>query len=175
MSANDAVTPMRSAQRDARFLRDVPELAAAEVLPELVAAELVHEVDVVEAVAVDVRDGDAVSVVVVHRLVDSARIVDDVVHERDAALLHAVGELEMVEDIELVDRLALRLRARRERVDTNVGVRRLNLQRLGGERRAEDERRKYVLHAAERHRTPVTSLSFTLADPELVTHTDRLR
>ena len=56
-----------------------------EILPELVAADLVDEVDVVEAVAVDVRDRDAGAVVVVNGLVVLAGVVDDPVHERDAA------------------------------------------------------------------------------------------
>ena len=69
-----------------------------EVLPELVAAELVDEVDVGQAVAVHVRDRDAVAVVVVDRLVVLAGVVDDPVDERDAALRDAVGEVEVVDD-----------------------------------------------------------------------------
>jgi hypothetical protein len=41
---------------DARFLCDVLELAIAQVLPELVASDLVQEVDVVQSVAVDIRN-----------------------------------------------------------------------------------------------------------------------
>ena len=55
--------------------------------PQLIAARLTEEIDVEQTVAVDVRDGDAVSVVVVRRLVGAAGIVHDAVLERDAALL----------------------------------------------------------------------------------------
>ena len=72
--------------RDAGRRRDVLKLAAAGVLPQLVAADLVDEVDVGQAVAVDVRDRDAVAVVVVRRLVGLAGVVDDAVLEGDAAL-----------------------------------------------------------------------------------------
>ena len=96
-------------QPDARRRGDVLELAAAEVLPELVAADLVHEVDVEAAVAIDVGDREPVAVVVVHRLVGLARVVDDAVHERDAALEQAILEPEIVEDLEAAPRAELRL------------------------------------------------------------------
>ena len=62
------------------------KLAAAEVPPQLIAADLADEVDVEQAVAVDVRDRDAVAVVVVRRLVGLAGVVHDAVPEGDAAL-----------------------------------------------------------------------------------------
>ena len=97
MSANDAETPTLSGDRHAGRGRDVLELAAAGILPELVAADLVDEVDVGEAVAIDVRDREAVAVIVVRRLVRLAGVVDDAVLERDAALGQPVRELEVVE------------------------------------------------------------------------------
>ena len=57
----------------ARFRRNVLELAAAQVLPKLVAAGLAYKVDVVQPVAVHVRDGDSVSVIVVRRLIVACR------------------------------------------------------------------------------------------------------
>ena len=72
MSANDAVDADAIGQRDAGLLRDVPELAAAEILPELAAGELVDEIDVFEPVAVHIGHRDAVAVVVVHGLVEPA-------------------------------------------------------------------------------------------------------
>ena len=86
MSANEADDADPAGHRDAGLRGDVLELAAAEVLPELVAADLVDEVDVGQAVAVDVRHRDAVAVIVVDRLVVLPGVVDDVVHEGDAAL-----------------------------------------------------------------------------------------
>ena len=77
--------------------RDVLEPAAAEIPPELVPADLVHEIDVGASVAVDVRHREAVAVVVVHRLVGLAGVVDDAVLEGDAAFGEAVGELKVVE------------------------------------------------------------------------------
>ena len=69
MSANEAETPILPAHADARRRRDVLEPAAAQVPPELVAADLADEVDVRQAVAIDVGDRDAVAMVVVRRLV----------------------------------------------------------------------------------------------------------
>jgi len=83
---------------DAGGLRDVLEPAAAEIPPQLIAADLTREIHVEEAVAVDVRDRDAVPVIVVDGLVRLARVGDDVVLERDAALGEAIGELEIVEN-----------------------------------------------------------------------------
>src|SRR5690349_23243727 len=102
-------------ERDARFGGDVPELAAAEIFPELVSANLVHEIDVFEAVAIDVGDGNAGAVVVVHWLVISPGIVDRVLNERDAALFDGVPELKLIVDLELSDAVALCFRAGRER------------------------------------------------------------
>src|SRR5439155_17293909 len=80
---------------DARLASDVRKAAAAGVLPELVSADLVDEVDVVEAVAVDIGYGDAGAMVVVDRFVVEAGILDDVVHEGDTAVLQPVGELKV--------------------------------------------------------------------------------
>ena len=103
MSANDGGDADPVGEPDARLRRDVPEPAAAEVLPELAAADLVDEIEVDQAVAVDIGRGDAVAVIVVDRLVVQPRIVDDVVDEGDPALLDAIGELEVVGDLELID------------------------------------------------------------------------
>src|SRR4051812_46939217 len=56
-------------QSDTRFRGDVLELSAAQISPQLVAADLIHEVHVVQPVAVNVGDNNAVAVIVVHRLV----------------------------------------------------------------------------------------------------------
>ena len=86
---------------------DVLELAAAQIPPELVAADLADEVDVGQAVAVDVGDRDAVAVIVVRRLVGLAGVVHDPVLERDAALGETVGELKVVERRDASHRLGL--------------------------------------------------------------------
>ena len=75
----------------------------------MVAADLVDEVDVGEAVAIDVGDRQAVAVIVVRRLVRLAGVVDDAVPERDAALGEPVGELEIVERREAGRSLDLRI------------------------------------------------------------------
>ena len=109
-------------QSDARFRRDVLEPSSAEILPQLVAADLIHEVDVVQPVAVDVRHGDTVAVIVVDRFVVLAGVLDDVVLEGDAAVFDPVGELELVEDLELVGRCQLRALPRLKRIGANIGV-----------------------------------------------------
>ncbi len=114
MSANEAETPTLSGDRHAGRRGDVLEPAAAGVLPELVAANLVDEVDVGQAVAVDVRDRHAVAMIVVRRLVRLAGIVDDSVLEGDAALGQAVRELEIVEHGECGHGLDLRVPNRLE-------------------------------------------------------------
>ena len=87
---------------------DVVELAVAQISPELVATQLVHEVDIQASVSIDVGDGDPVAVVVVHQFVRFARVVGDTVHERDAALEHAILEPEIVKDLEAAARAELR-------------------------------------------------------------------
>ena len=72
-------------------------LPAAGVSPELVAADLIDEVDVRQPVSVDVRDRQAVAVIVVRRLVRDGGVVDDPVPERDTALGPPVLEPEVVE------------------------------------------------------------------------------
>jgi hypothetical protein len=95
-------------ERHPRRLGDVAKPSPAQVLPELAPAELVDEVDVLAPVAVDVRGGDPVPVVVVDRLVEPAGVVDDVVLERDAALRLAIRELEITDHTEILPRRFLR-------------------------------------------------------------------
>ena len=109
MSANDALTLILPGTADACGPGDVVELAVAQISPELVATQLVHEVDIQASVSIDVGDGDPVAVVVVHQLVGFARVVGDTVHERDAALEHAILEPEIVKYLEAAARAELRL------------------------------------------------------------------
>ncbi len=155
-------------QRHARFLRDVPEPAVAEVLPELVAADLVDEVDVREAVPIHVGRRDPVAVVVVDGLVGLPRVVHDAVDEGDAAFLHLVGEVEVVEDLELADRGELGLLALGERQDAGVGIREEHALRAAGRRRARrgecDEKRRrgeqqQPAPANDRHQRPLARKS----------------
>ena len=55
-----------------------------------------------EAVAIHVRDGEAIAVVVVDGLVCAGGVIHRPVPEGDAALLDAVDEPEVAEDVELV-------------------------------------------------------------------------
>ena len=116
-------------ERDARLFRDRREPAAAGVLPELVAADLVDEVDVGQAVAVDVGDREARAVVVVHGLVVFAGVLDDAVDEGDAALGQLVGELKVVERADAARALDLLRAPRRERLGAHVRVRRAHFDR----------------------------------------------
>ena len=104
----------------ARRLGDVAKFPVAEILPELVAAELADEVDVGEAVSVDVGDDDSVAMVVVIGLVELPRIVGRLVRERDPALRLLVGELKLIKDSELSDCFLLRRLACREALGPRV-------------------------------------------------------
>ena len=88
---------------------DVLERAPAEVSPELIAADLRHEIDVEQAVTIDVGDGEAVTVIVVRRLVRPSRVVDDPVLEGDAALGQPIDELKVVERRDARDARELRV------------------------------------------------------------------
>ncbi len=111
------------AQPDAGGVGDVLEGAVAEVLVEGGLAELVDEVDVGQAVAVDVGRDDAVAVIVMGGLVGLAGVVDDVVRPGDAALRQPVGELEVVEDLEAGEGRGLGVLARLEGRRADVGRR----------------------------------------------------
>ena len=52
-------------QCDACFLRDVLKLTAAEAFPEFISANLIHKVEVVQAIAVDIRNRDSAAVIIV--------------------------------------------------------------------------------------------------------------
>ena len=131
---------------------DVLELAAAGVLPELIAADLVDEVDVGEAVAVDVGDREAVAVIVVRRLVGLSGVVDDAVLEGDAALGEPVRELEVVKRGDALNGLDLRvpklceprrvLQIVRDEADRGVARRELCGRSRGFVRRAGRKRRR---------------------------------
>src|SRR5262245_31636842 len=95
-------------QRDTGLSRDIHESTTAEILPKLTAAPLIHKIDIGQSVAVHIGCSDAAAVVVVNELVIESRVVDDPVREGDAAGLHAIHELKLVEDPELADGLTLR-------------------------------------------------------------------
>ena len=120
---------MRPASATPASVGDVPEPPAAEVLPELVAAHLIDEVDVVQAVAVDVSDGDPVAVIVVDRLVMLPGVLDDVMDEGDAARRDGVGELKIVERAKTASGGQLSLLAGRERLDALIRIGRADLGR----------------------------------------------
>ena len=87
--------------------RDVLKLPASETFPQLIAAHLIDEVEVNHTVPIDVRYREAVSMVVVRRLVRLSSIVDAPVPERDAALFEPIGELEVMERRDALDALHL--------------------------------------------------------------------
>ena len=118
-------------QSDAGLPGDVLKPPAAGILPELVAADLIHEVDIVQPVAIDVRDGDAGAVIVVHGLVVFARVVDDAMNERDAAGFELVAELKVVGHLRTIHGLALRLLTRRQRVHADIRIGRTELDGRG--------------------------------------------
>ncbi len=82
--------------RDSGLSGDVLKPAAPEILPELIAADLADEVNVEESIPVDVRYRDAVSVVVVSRLVRLSGIVDYPMFECNPAGRESIDELEIV-------------------------------------------------------------------------------
>ncbi len=73
----------------------IHEPTVTQVLPELVGAELRDEIEIGETIAIDVRGAQSASVVVVNELIVLARVVDDPVHERDAASLLPIRVLEV--------------------------------------------------------------------------------
>ena len=93
---------------DAGPLRPVLEPSAAQVPPEPVGAHLGGEVQVGQAVTVDVGDRQSVAMVVVHGLVRPAGVADDSMLERDAAVGDPIDESKIVVHVEAADGLQLR-------------------------------------------------------------------
>jgi len=61
-------------------------------------------------------------VIVVHGFIVTGRIFDGVVDKGNAAFLHLVGKLELVEHFELADRFQLCLFPRCEGINTHVRI-----------------------------------------------------
>src|SRR5262245_28799852 len=87
----------------ARQDRDVFEPAVAEIAPELVGAQLGGEINVREPVAVDIRDGKTVAVIIVDGLVVLPGIVHDVMFKADVTFREAINEPEIVERLAIPD------------------------------------------------------------------------
>ena len=118
-------------QTDAGLGGDVAEFPVSQVLPQLAAAHLAGEIEVHEPVAVHVRRGDAVAMVVVGRLVGPAGVFHDLVDEGDAALFNAIGEFEVDGDLELAGGGALRLLARGQGLRPDVDGRHVDHRAVG--------------------------------------------
>ena len=73
-------------------------MAAARVAPQPVRPGLVDKVEVRAPVAIDIRQGNSIAVVVVIGPVVPPRVIDDAVVEGKAAGGLAVGEAEITED-----------------------------------------------------------------------------
>jgi len=115
-------------QCDSSRLGDVLEPPIAQVSPQLVPAELGREVDVEPAVAIHVRDGDPVSMVVVNGLVVVAPVVHDLVPEPDPALGETVLETKGMEDSGAGESLSLKALSSFQSGYAGVLVRRRDLQ-----------------------------------------------
>ena len=152
MSANEAETltlPATATPADAVMSS---KLAAAEILPELVATDLADEVDVEEAVAVDVGHRDPGPVIVVRRLVGLPGVVHDAVLECDAALGQAIRELEIVEGGEPGRRFDLRGRLLLEPLGgLEIGRDVTDRDFLSGHAEAEDGEHRHSHHNPSSH------------------------
>jgi len=81
---------------------------------------LIHEVNIVEAVAIDVGDRHGAAMVIMPHPHVLSDVVDRVIDERDAAFLELVSEMELVEHVELIHGLKLRLLARGKGVSARI-------------------------------------------------------
>src|SRR6185503_12479833 len=79
---------------EVRAIGDVLVAAAPRVAPQLAAAQLGDEVQVGTSVAIDIGAADSRPVIVMILLIGLPRVIDAAVHERDAARLAPVRELE---------------------------------------------------------------------------------
>src|SRR5215469_6215065 len=110
-------------QPDSSFLRDVLELAVPQVLPKLVPAHLIDEVDVVQAVAVDIGHRHPTSMVIVAHTHVFCDVIQGLIFESDSAFFDPVLELELMEHLELTGRFQLSLFPRRKGISTHVLIR----------------------------------------------------
>src|SRR5580698_9236428 len=90
-------------QRDATCFRgNVLEFPLPQVLPQLIPADLVQKKNVVEPVAIHIRDCHRAAVVIVRRFVVLFLVIHGLIAKGNAALLYLVGKVKTVEDPELV-------------------------------------------------------------------------
>ena len=89
------------------LLGDIFEGPIPQVLPEFASTQLRGKVNVVMPVAVDIRDCQAIAVIVMDGFVQLARVVHDLVFEANAASQVTIDELEIVENFKSIGILAL--------------------------------------------------------------------
>src|SRR5580700_10805777 len=89
------------------------------------ACTLIYKVDVIQPVTIHVRHSDSIPMVVMNAFVVSGGVIHGVVDKGDSAVLQLVCEMKLIEDLELVGGLHLRLLASREGADTAIRVRKI--------------------------------------------------
>src|SRR5580704_5419554 len=98
-------------QAHAGLLRNVLKFSIAQISPEFVAAELIYEVDVVLAITIHIRYGNARAVVVVDRHILARGIRDRAMTKGDSTLLQLISKMKLMKNLELIHGLELRLLA----------------------------------------------------------------
>src|SRR6266404_4518120 len=102
-------------QAHAGLLGNVLKSSITQISPEFVAAQLIHEVDVVLAVAIHVRYGNAGAVVVMDRHILARGIGDRPITKGDTALPKLVGKMKLIKNLELIHGFELRFLTRFKR------------------------------------------------------------
>src|SRR5438105_3743699 len=78
---------------------NVLEFPAAEISPELTFAELIHEIQIELAVAINIRDGETIAVIIVNSQVILVRIIHGMMLETNPAFLIPILKLKPVKNI----------------------------------------------------------------------------
>ena len=77
-------------------MSDILKLALAKIEPQTIGANLIHEINIQQIVSVDIGNHNSRAVIIVDWFVIAAGIINNLVHEIDAAAYPLIGKTKIV-------------------------------------------------------------------------------